>query len=239
MPPSPEQASVPHAVPGSSTEIPVTMSSNPHPSPRSKPQPPPRPVHIHPEVQQTLHNPTPSVQPVMNPQPMMNQPHVMNPQPAMPSAFSPQQQVALYQVSFILQDFQLPLLLFLSFNLRNPLLRKAVDLFACRFCFSNTDHVTIPRTGEYFLSTLDIFMLARSLFNEYSKGPNLPDTITRSVLRNQNLQAKKVYCYTVFFFSFSRNFSDGTDLEACSSHLISISCLLALKSHQASNQSST
>ena len=100
MPPSPEQASVPHTVPRSSTESPVTMNSNPHPSPRSKPQPPPRPVHVHPEVQQTLHNPTPSVQPVMNPQPMMNQPHVMNPQPAMPSAFSPQQQVALYQVSF-------------------------------------------------------------------------------------------------------------------------------------------
>ena len=100
MPPSPEQASVPHTVPRSSTESPVTMSSNPHPSPRSKPQPPPRPVHVHPEVQQTLHNPTPSVQPVMNPQPMMNQPHVMNPQPAMPPAFSPQQQVALYQVSF-------------------------------------------------------------------------------------------------------------------------------------------
>ncbi|XP_015779655.1 PREDICTED: FK506-binding protein 15-like [Acropora digitifera] len=97
VPPSPEQASVPHTVPRSSTESPVTMNSNPHPSPRSKPQPPPRPVHVHPEVQQTLHNPTPSVQPVMNPQPMMNQPHVMNPQPAMPSAFSPQQQVALYQ----------------------------------------------------------------------------------------------------------------------------------------------
>ena len=35
--------------------------------------------------------------------------------------------------------------------------------------------------------------------------------------------------YSVFFFLFSRNLPDGTEL--CSIHLISISCLLTLKSH--------
>ena len=39
-------------------------------------------------------------------------------------------------------------------------------------------------------------MLARSLFNEYNKGPNVPNTITWSVLRKRNRQ------YTVPFFLF-------------------------------------
>ena len=50
--------------------------------------------------------------------------------------------------------------------------------------------------GECFLSKLDIFLLARSLFNEQDKGLNLLGfvTCTRSVLAKQNRQAKIVYC---------------------------------------------
>ena len=107
MPPSPQPV-VQDTRSGTSTESPPDISSNPHPSPRVKPQPPPRPVQVHPEVQQTLHNPTPGMhnptpgmQPIMNHQPMISPQHVMNPQPVIQPAFTPQQQVALYQVSFL------------------------------------------------------------------------------------------------------------------------------------------
>ncbi|XP_068729870.1 FK506-binding protein 15-like [Montipora capricornis] len=96
VPPSPQPV-VQDTRSGTSTESPPDISSNPHPSPRVKPQPPPRPVQVHPEVQQTLHNPTPGMQPIMNHQPMISPQHVMNPQPVIQPAFTPQQQVALYQ----------------------------------------------------------------------------------------------------------------------------------------------
>ena len=108
----------------------------------------------------------------------------------------------LHCTRWVLQDFQLPQLLFLPFNPRNPLLGKAIDLFRFWFCFSSTDHAMILRRVLIFLPKLDIFMLARSLFNEHDKCSNLVDIITWSILEKQNWQSKKVFCYTVFFFLY-------------------------------------
>ncbi|XP_066020866.1 FK506-binding protein 15-like isoform X2 [Pocillopora verrucosa] len=81
--------STPETADGKTTNPPA-ISSNPHPNVRSKPHPPPRPVpQVHPEVHQPVHNPTPPAQPI--------QQTVMNPQPVMQPAFTPHQQVALYQ----------------------------------------------------------------------------------------------------------------------------------------------
>ena len=45
--------------------------------------------------------------------------------------------------------------------------------------------------GEYWLSKLDIFMLARSLSNEHDKGSNLLGIVTWYVLRKQNPTSEK------------------------------------------------
>jgi len=47
--------------------------------------------------------------------------------------------------------------------------------------------------GEYFLSNLDIFMLARDLFKEHNKSSNPLGIVTLSILGKQNRQAKEVY----------------------------------------------
>ena len=49
------------------------------------------------------------------------------------------------------------------------------------------------RPGEYFLSRLDIFMLARGVFNEHNKRLNFLGIVTWSALEKQNRQAIKVY----------------------------------------------
>lgn len=106
----------------------------------------------------------------------------------------------LHCTRWVLQDFQVPQLLFLPFNPRSPLLGKAIDLFRFWFCFSSTDHAMILRRVLIFLPKLDIFMLAGSLFNEHDKCSNLVDIITWSILEKQNWQSKEVCCYTAFFF---------------------------------------
>ena len=50
---------------------------------------------------------------------------------------------------------------------------------------------------------LDVFMLARSFFNEHDKGSYLLGTVTWSVLGTQNRQAKKVNSLHVFWNSWS------------------------------------
>ena len=50
---------------------------------------------------------------------------------------------------------------------------------------------------ENFLSNLDIFMPACSLFNEHDKGPNRVCIVTWSVLRKQKWQAKKFYSWII------------------------------------------
>ncbi|PFX25950.1 FK506-binding protein 15 [Stylophora pistillata] len=87
--PTHAEASAPEATDVNATS-PPPFSSNPHPSVRSKPLLPPRPApQVHPEVHQPVHNPAPPAQPY--------QQTAMNPQPMMQPAFTPQQQVALYQ----------------------------------------------------------------------------------------------------------------------------------------------
>ena len=58
--------------------------------------------------------------------------------------------------------------------------------------------------GEYFLSKLDIFMIAHSLFNEHNKGSNLTGIIAWSALAKtkstseKGLLSKANHCYSQF-----------------------------------------
>ena len=48
----------------------------------------------------------------------------------------------------------------------------AIDPFCLLILFSNARWHSDTYSGEYFVSKLDIFMLAHSLFNELNKGSN-------------------------------------------------------------------